>query len=374
MSTTPIIVKQALDSLNEKAGKRMDTMQKQLDAIDMRVQGHPVGSGGFGSGDLERELKENDSVARLVQDKKGTAIINLPSRLLERKTLITSSGVGSATSGVLQIDRVPGIVAEARQVLRVRDLLTARPTALQVIDFVKVSAPMANASPQAEGSEKHENEVAFTTASAQVKTIATWVPATKQVLDDFTELLAFIQGSLSYYVDAEEELQILSGDNTGQNLNGLITQATPFDAGLLAGSWNYIDVIGRACQQIATAKETQPTFVVLNPADWWTIRLTKDDYGRYVLGDPMGPVNVQALFGLIPVPTTNIALGTFLVGAGTPEAVEIRDRQETTVEISTQHSDYFTKNKIAVRAEKRMALVCKRPAAFVRGSFSMSPA
>jgi HK97 family phage major capsid protein len=275
------------------------------------VQGHPVSSGGFGSGDLERELKKSDSIARLLQDKKGTAIINLLSRLLERKTAITSSDVGAATSGVLQIDRIPGIVPEARQVLRVRDLLTARPTALQVIDFVKVSTPMANASPQAEGSDKFENAVAFTTASQQVKTIATWIPATKQVLDDFQELLSFIQGSLGYYVAAAEEIQMQSGDNTGNNLNGLIPQATSFDLGLLTGGWNYIDIIGRACQQIAAAKETQPTFVVLNPADWWTIRLTKDDYGRYVLGDPTEPVNVQALFGLIPDPTTNIAPGTF---------------------------------------------------------------
>lgn len=84
--------------------------------------------------------------------------------------------------------------------------------------------------------------------------------------------------------------------------------------------------------------------------------------------------NVQALFGLIPFPTTNIASSTFLVGSGSPETIEIRDRQETTVEISTQHSDYFTKNKIAVRAEKRLALICKRPAAFITGSFSSSPA
>jgi hypothetical protein len=30
----------------------------------------------------------------------------------------------------------------------------------------------------------------------------------------------------------------------------------------------------------------QPTFVVLNPIDWWDIRLTKDGFGRYILGTP----------------------------------------------------------------------------------------
>jgi HK97 family phage major capsid protein len=88
----------------------------------------------------------------------------------------------------------------------------------------------------------------------------------------------------------------------------------------------------------------------------------------------MGPVGGQTLFGLVPVPTTSILSGTFLVGNGDPAAVEIRDRQEMTVEISTQHDDYFIKNKIAIRAEKRVALVVKRPDSFVTGSFSTSPA
>jgi hypothetical protein len=41
--------------------------------------------------------------------------------------------------------------------------------------------------------------------------------------------------------------------------------------------------------------------------------------------------------------------------------------------ISTEHSTYFTENKIAVRAEKRVALVVYRPASFIFGSFTTSP-
>lgn len=371
-------VLQELKGLRDDAIIKISGMQKQIDAIDLRTKDRltsgPAGPG-F-SADLEVKLNENDSIQRLLADKKGTAIITLPAHLLEHKTAITSAAAGVATSGVLNIERASGIVPEARQVLQLRNLLTARPTSLQIIDFVKVNVPMSNASPQTEASEKHENAVTFTTASERIRTIATWIPATKQILDDMTELMAFLQGSLAYYVDNVEEIQLLSGDNTGENLNGIIPQASTFDTGLLpAGAgWNYIDYIGYACSQIAAAKEMQPTFVCLHPSDWWTMRLTKDSYGRYILGDPMGPVNVQALFGLIPVPTVNITLGSFLVGSAAPAAIEIRDRQEITVEISTQHSDYFVRNQIALRAEKRIALLTKRPAAFITGSFSKSPA
>jgi hypothetical protein len=68
-----------------------------------------------------------------------------------------------------------------------------------------------------------------------------------------------------------------------------------------------------------------------------------------------------------------MAAGTFLVGSGSPAAVEIRDRMSTQIEISTEHSDYFVRNLVAVRAEKRLALLTKRPASLVSGTFTTSP-
>ena len=69
-----------------------------------------------------------------------------------------------------------------------------------------------------------------------------------------------------------------------------------------------------------------------------------------------------------------MSTGTFLVGSGDAAAAEIRDRMELMVEVSTEHQDFFVKNLVAVRAEKRLALVVKRPASFVTGSFVTSPA
>jgi HK97 family phage major capsid protein len=90
------------------------------------------------------------------------------------------------------------------------------------------------------------------------------------------------------------------------------------------------------------------------------------------LGDPQIAVRPN-IFGLDVVPTTSMAAGTFLVGSGSPVAAEIRDRMEMQVEISTEHSDYFVRNLVAIRAEKRLALITKRPNSFVTGSFTTSP-
>lgn len=353
------------------------SLQTQVDAIDMKLA-DKLG-GGSGLQPFETKLRENDQFQRLLHDHRGRAVLTLTGKdlsdfHLERKTTITETGQGFATTGVLPIERIPGIVPEARQRLTVRDVLTARPTTQPVVDFVRVQTPMTIASPVPEASTKPENAVVFQSLSEKVRTIATWIPATKQILDDFTELAGFLQTSLTYYVNLAEEVQLLAGDNTGENLHGLIPQAQGFDTSVLSasGGWNRIDIVGRAIEQITTAKEIPPTFVILHPQDWWTIRLTKDSFGRYLLGDPQTTARAN-LFDLTVIPTTSIAAGTFLVGSGDATASEIRDRWELQFEISTEHADYFVQNLVACRAEKRLALVVKRPNSYVTGTFTTSP-
>jgi HK97 family phage major capsid protein len=350
--------------------------QQQIDAIDVATQHKHIGESQAPA--FEEKLKSNEGFQRLLHDRRGRAILTLTGKdaadMLQRKTTLTATGQGFQTTGVMPIERIPGITPEARQVLTVRDALTARPTTMAVVDFVKVTTPMGVASPVVEASTKPENAVVFTSSSEKIRTIATWIPATKQILDDFTELASFLQTSLTYYVNLEEEIQLLSGDNLGEDLHGLIPQASAFQTSLLSASagWNRIDIVGRAIQQLTTAKEIPPTFIVMHPNDWWAIRLTKDSFGRYLIGDPQTTANAM-LFDLLVIPTTSITAGTFLVGSGNPAACEIRDRMEMQFEVSTEHQDYFVKNLVACRAEKRMCLVVKRAASFVSGSFTSSP-
>jgi HK97 family phage major capsid protein len=376
-------------TISEELKQKIEAVQKQADAIDAKLAA--VGSAAEDEGEsFEEQMRNDASVQRLLKDKRGNAVINFSGKtartLFQRKTTITDAAVGTATSGVLQIGRLPDITREPLQVLTIRDLLTASPTTFQVIDFVKVLSPMAVGSPVPEASTKPENAVTFTTVSERIKTIATWIPASRQVLDDFAELMTFIRTCMPYYVNLEEELQILSGDNVGEDLHGIIPQASAFNTSELdpVKGWNNIDIVGRAIQQITAAKELPPTFIVLHPTDWWNIRLTKDGFGRYILGDPQqgslagvgfGIQNpTQNIFGLAAVPTTSITQGTFLVGTGSPIAAEIRDKMEMQIDISTEHSTFFTQNLIAIRAEKRMAIITRRPGSFVTGSFNSSPA
>lgn len=365
-----IVEKQRVD------GEQLKQLQRQLDGVDLKLASRLTEFSEPQS--LTDRLRNDDQITHLVKHRSGSARIHFDDKemrqLLGYKTTITSGTVGTATTGVLQIDRIPGITPEARQQLKIRDLLASNPTTMQVVDFVKVLTPMTIASPVPEASLKPENQLNFASVSEKVRLIATWIPATRQILDDFTELGSFLGSTMPYYVNLAEELQLLYGDGTGENLHGLVPQAAPFNPALLVGTSNSIDVVGRAIEQITGAKELDPSFVVLHPNNWWNMRLLKDSFGRYILGDPQTNVR-PSLFGLDVVYTTSMSYNTFLVGSGSPIASEIRDRMDMQVEISTEHQDYFVRNMVAIRAEKRLCLVVKRPGSYVTGSFAgVSPA
>lgn len=366
--------------VHQETKAQLAAMQKQLDSVDAAMQLAAFQGKREVTKSLIETLKGIESLNGVVGQSKwrGGVAFDLDAKTvrehLEFKTTVTSSAVGFPTYGVMPYDQDTGIVLPARTQPAVRSVLPSRPTSFGEIMWVKVNAGMARASMQTEGSAKAEQAITFTTDSEAVRTVANWIPATKQVLADWSELGGFLQSELIFAVNAEEDYQLLFGDGNAPNLNGVYTQATAFDTTLLnaTNGWTKQDIVARAIQQVAVANEVEPTFVLMNPKDWWDIVLTKDSNKQYMIGGPQSAVG-RNLWGLTVVPTTRMTSGTFLVGAGIPSCIEIRDREGLSVEISTEHSDYFTKNMVAIRGEKRLALVVKRAAAFIYGTFTTSP-
>lgn len=355
--------------------EKLEKMQVQLDAQEQaRVAGERAVAD---QRTLMDDIIESESLQKLLKDKQGTGRLEMksykPGGL--KTVLVEGTAASFATTGVLPIDRIPGMTIEARQKLKIRALFTSRPTTQALVDFVKVTTAPTSASPTVEATTKPEGTAVFASQSERIRLIATTIPATKQILDDMEELQAYLLTALPYYVDLTEEKQVLSGDNIGEDLHGIIPQASAFLTGNLSTSkgWTFIDIVARAIQQIDAANEIPAEWIVLNTNDYWTLRLTKDSYGRYLLGDPMSPFPPK-IWGLDMVYTSTIAQGTFLVGNGQQVSAEIRDRMATTIAISTEHQDFFVKNQVMIRAEKRMAMVTKRPNSFVTGTFSNSPA
>lgn len=280
----------------------------------------------------------------------------------------TADANGSA-GALLEPQRV-GMVTPVTRRMTIRDLLTPGRTSQPSIQYPQETGFTNNAATVSEttGPTKPQSEIKFGIKTTSVTTIAHWVIATRQILDDLPMLQSYIDGRLRYGLSYVEEGQLLNGGGTGTDLTGIYTVATAFAAGTaIVQAPSRIDVIRYAMLQAALA-ELPATGITMNPIDWAMIETTKDAANNYVVGDPQGVIQPR-LWGLPVVPTQAMAGGTFLTGAFQMGA-QIFDREDARVEISTEDSDNFRKNLVTILAEERLALAIYRPEAFIKGTFT----
>ena len=265
---------------------------------------------------------------------------------------------------------------------RVRDLFPSRTTTAAVIEYFRMTGFTNNAASVAErdgGSfaAKPQSSFTFVGEQAPVRTMAHWEAAHRNVLADEPQLRSIIDNELMYGLRLQEDAQILAGDGTGENLQGVLTTT-----GIQEYDWSsgatlpVVDTKADAIRRAATLSFLayyEPTGIVMHPNDWEDIELTKDSQGQYLVAVSVAMGGEPKLWRIPIVETPAIAEGTALVGAfGT--GAQLYDREQASIRISEQHSDFFVRNAIVVLAEQRLALAVKRPEAFVKINFDTAPA
>ena len=267
--------------------------------------------------------------------------------------------------------RVAGIINNPNRVLTIRDLLPVGRTSSNLVQFTKENVFTNNAAPQyaspaRENVTKPESGITFTLANAPVITLAHWIPVSRQVLDDAPQLQGYINGRLMYGLKLVEENQLLNGNGNGSNISGILDSGNFTAYNRAETGDTKIDALRRAITQGALSEYFIDT-IVLNPADWEEIELTKATDGQYIWANPALAGSPQ-LWGRRVVATNSIAAGTFLVGAFSMGA-QIWDRTDASMQISFENDTNFVKNMATLLVEERLALTVYRPSAFVSGSF-----
>lgn len=348
--TAKELADQALTALNE-AKSRMDELEQKLDRR--------------GNGEDEQFQTAG---ARFVEDEgfKAFAGQTRPRgrHIVEVKDIssLTTDAAGSVGAMVVP-QRVTGTELPQRR-MTIRALLAQGNTSSSSIEYDREKVFTNSAAPVAEGALKPQSELQYEDATAPVRTIAHWMRASVQILADAPALRSIIDQRLRYGLAFQEEVQLLTGSGSGQNIEGLITAATAYAApGSLTAS-TPVDVVRLMILQVALA-EYPANGIVMNPIDMAAIEMSKDSAGGYLIGDPQGTIQ-KRLWGLPVVETQAVTVDKALVGAFNL-AAQIFDRQDATVEVSTEDQDNFVKNKVTIRAEERLALAIYRPEAIVFG-------
>lgn len=203
-----------------------------------------------------------------------------------------------------------------------------------------------------------EKDFAFQEYKAPLKKITVTNKHSVELLSDSAQLVNAIKGWLQEDINIVTDLQLLSGNGTGANLQGVIGRATLLDATAVGAkrvaNANLYDVIRVALTKIAVAGKGQymANYVILNPQDADELDLTKDSQGQYVL-PPFRSADGTTIKGARVIENTGITAGTFLVGdfrklhIGTKGGVEI--------EMTNSDGTDFTKDILTVKLRRRVA-------------------
>lgn len=347
----------------DEAIVKLNEAKARLDELEQKMARRPH-EGHEEVKSLGRQFVDSDSYKSLTGSAGQRGKANL-----EIKATITSATTDAAGSAgdLVQATRLPGIVGAPERKLTIRDLLMPGRMDGNSLEFVQETGFTNSADPVAEGALKPQSDIKFDLKSTTAKVIAHYMKASRQILDDASQLQSYIDGRLRYGLAFKEEQQILNGDGTGQNLLGIVPQATAYvrPAGVTTTAESKLDTLRFAMLQAILA-EYPASGHVLNPIDWAAIETLKDTSGQYIIGNPQGGLN-PTLWGLPVAETQAIASGKFLTGAFSMGA-QIFDRWASRVEVATENEDDFVKNLVTILAEERLALAVYRPEAFIYGN------
>lgn len=224
---------------------------------------------------------------------------------------------------------------------------------------------------------KPSASAAFTLKTEQAKTLAHDLPASRQVLDDADQLRRHVDTRLLEGVALMEETQILYGDGSARQLQGIMTHPRTLTYNWSDGETapvpdTKLDAVKRGAT-LAMLSNYEPNAVVVHPTDWEDICLAKGSDGHYIFVNAPTTAGPTSVWGLNVIVTTAINAGEALIGAFGLGA-QLWDRQMAMIRVFEQHADFAKKNMVLLLAEERMALTIYRPEAFVAVTFDGAPA
>lgn len=284
------------------------------------------------------------------------------------------SQLSPAALQVVTTDIDTTIVTAPRRRLSVADVLGVGQISGNALTYFVEGILEGDFTTVAEGSQKPQLHYGDPTAVTEgLKKIAAFIKESDEMIEDLPFWASAINGRLLYNLALFEENQLLNGNGTGTNLRGLLQRSGIQTLGVVgdlkAGN---ADTIFKAITAVNTGSGLDADFVMINPTDYQTFRLNKDGNGQYFGGGYFqgqygngGVTEQPPLWGLPTVVTPAIAAGTVLVGNGKQSSAVYR-KGGVRVEATNSNENDFTNNKITVRAEERVLLANRVPAALVK--------
>lgn len=225
----------------------------------------------------------------------------------------------------------------------------------------------------AEGGQKPQLHFTDPTmATDAVKKIAGWWDTSDEMIEDLDFWVSEINNRGLYMLSMVEESQLLNGDGTGTNILGLLNRSGIQSVVQAVAPDTAEDAIFRAIMAVQTATGLPADGIMINPADYQTLRLKRDGNGQFYGGGffqgqyAAGGLSFQPpLWGLRTIVTAAVPAKTVVVGAFSA-ATTVYRKGGVRIESTNSDASKFTQDIVTTRIEERLALAVRMPAAVVK--------
>lgn len=296
--------------------------------------------------------------------------------ILESKTLV-DEGTAYPPSVVRSDLIYPTALRNPNAVI---DLFSVIPTTQYQYKYLEETTFTNNAAEAAEAAAFGESALAFTENTENIRKFGVSIPVTEELLADVASVNGYLDSRLRTMLQLRLDSQLLNGNGTAPNIRGILnkTGINTFNFSSYAGNLGRIGQLYQAITEIRKDAFLEPDAIIMHPSDWNDVvtAVSTDFAGTSTAGyTEKSPLFVGAgmfgngvtpsIWGVRVVPTTAISAGTVLVGVfGGGLASHIISREGMEVAMSDSHDDFFTKDKVMMKASMRLGFAIYRATAF----------
>ena len=383
--------KAAVRSMTDDEKSQVETHLKEVDDLDIEIKSAdedqarlsrlteltPAAKSGSKSSDDKTEAASSlgEHFAKSVGEKGFANLKSISGFTVSSPEYAKAATDAQVTTGfglmLTEVDRT--IVHANRPGPVVADLLSTGTLAGNAVTYFVEGALEGDFATVAEGGAKPQFHNADPTpVTDALKKIAGWWDTSDEMVEDLPFMVSEINNRGLYRLSMVEEAQLVSGAGTGSTVQGLLNRVGIQTEVQAISPDSAQDTLFRAITKVQTATGLPADGIIINPADYQKLRLSKDANGQYFGGGFFagqygngGIVSQPPLWGLTTVVTSAVAAGTAIVGAFKQSGTVYR---KGGVRVESTNSDLgkFTSNIITTRIEERVALALRIPLGIVK--------
>jgi len=219
-------------------------------------------------------------------------------------------------------------------------------------------------------------ELTFDMKVENAHRIPTFAQVSRRALRNTTWLSAYLTNRFMEKFIKTLNTQVLAGDGTGENLNGILTQASAFATGtglqntILKDESTLIDSILALQTQLYDTQNCKANAVFVSPITRFqltTAKTTTRDYANSTVLAQNQETGIWKVGGMSIIETKDVPDGTALVGLILPTVLQVLFNGGIDMSTTESHASNFIASLVTFRFEADVLFPIYRPYAFLKG-------